>query len=181
MPSLITHAVAAAALGQAAPPETRRDRRFWVAAIACSCLPDIDVLGFAFGVPYDSLWGHRGMTHSLAFAVASGVAAAALLRGRRGFDARLAALLSLIAASHGFLDAFTDGGLGIAFFAPFSGARYFFAWRPIRVSPIGLAPFLSRRGLSVLLSEALWVWPPALALGAALKAFSDARARPKPG
>ncbi len=39
--------------------------------------------------------------------------------------------------SHGILDALTDGGLGVAFFAPFVNTRYFFPWTPIKVSPIG--------------------------------------------
>jgi inner membrane protein len=63
-------------------------------------------------------------------------------------------------ASHGVLDAFTDGGLGVAFFAPFDGTRYFFPVRPIRVSPIGVARFFSRTGMEVLSSEMIWVWIP---------------------
>jgi inner membrane protein len=61
------------------------------------------------------------------------------------------------------LDSLTDGGLGVAAFAPFDDARYFAPWRPIRVSPIGAA-FFSARGLAVLASEVVWVWLPALAL-----------------
>jgi inner membrane protein len=64
-----------------------------------------------------------------------------------------------VTASHGVLDAMTDGGLGIAFFAPFDNTRYFFPFRPIKVSPIGLA-FLSARGLDVVWSELLWVCIP---------------------
>ena len=55
----------------------------------------------------------------------------------------------------------TDGGLGIAFLAPFDNSRYFFPWRPVMVSPIGVAPFFSRYGLNVLLSEFVWIWLPA--------------------
>jgi inner membrane protein len=55
----------------------------------------------------------------------------------------------LITASHGILDAFTNGGLGIALFSPFDNSRYFFPFRPIQVSPIG-AGFFSMRGLRVL-------------------------------
>jgi len=62
--------------------------------------------------------------------------------------------------SHGLLDAFTDGGLGIAFFAPFDPTRYFFSWRPIAVSPIGISQFFSLWGLSVLLTEAIWIGLP---------------------
>jgi inner membrane protein len=69
-----------------------------------------------------------------------------------------------VTASHGALDALTNGGLGVAFFAPFSNARYFFPWRPVEVSPIGVAPFFSEWGVRVLESELVWLWLPAAAL-----------------
>jgi inner membrane protein len=65
-----------------------------------------------------------------------------------------------VMASHGILDALTRGGEGVAFFAPFDDTRYFFPWRPVRVSPIGL-DFFGRAGLGVLASELLWLWLPA--------------------
>ena len=46
-----------------------------------------------------------------------------------------------------------------AFFGPFDARRYFFPWRPIQVSPIGLAVF-SRWGFRALVSEVVWVWLP---------------------
>jgi inner membrane protein len=74
----------------------------------------------------------------------------------------------LATASHGVLDALTDGGPGIAFVVPFDDTRYFLPWQPIRVSPISLERFLSARGLRVLRSEAIWVWlPSAIVAGAA--------------
>jgi inner membrane protein len=69
--------------------------------------------------------------------------------------------LFLATASHGILDAFTDGGLGVAFFSPFDSTRYFFPFRPIEVSPIG-ARFFSERGLSVFYNELAWVWLPCI-------------------
>jgi inner membrane protein len=51
------------------------------------------------------------------------------------------------------LDAMTNGGLGVAFFAPFDTTRYFFPWRPITVSPIGVGSFFTHRGALVVLSE----------------------------
>jgi inner membrane protein len=72
---------------------------------------------------------------------------------------------ALITASHGLFDAMTDGGLGIAFFSPFDTTRYFLPWRPIRVSPIGPG-FFSDRGMTVLVSEATWLWLPSAALAA---------------
>jgi inner membrane protein len=89
--------------------------------------------------------------------------------------------LFLCTASHGLLDAFTDGGLGVAFFAPFDESRYFFPWRPIEVSPIGLRSFLSGRAFAVLRSELLWVIAPTLLLYIAGR-FTAAREREvKPG
>jgi inner membrane protein len=73
-----------------------------------------------------------------------------------------------VTASHGLLDAMTDGGRGIAFFAPFSPHRYFFPWRPIAVSPIG-AGFFSARGLRVLVSEARWIWVPSAIIAASAR------------
>lgn len=55
-------------------------------------------------------------------------------------------------ASHGLLDAMTDGGLGIALFWPFTPERYFAPWRPLPVAPIG-ARLVSARGLRVMLTE----------------------------
>ncbi len=62
------------------------------------------------------------------------------------------------------LDALTNGGLGVAFCAPFSATRYFFPWQPVEVSPIGIAPFFSQRGLEVIMSELVWLWLPASVL-----------------
>lgn len=55
----------------------------------------------------------------------------------------------------------TNGGLGIAFFAPFDDTRYFFRWRPIEVSPIGIRAFFTGgRSLDVIMSELRWLWVP---------------------
>lgn len=168
MPSLPTHAIVGLALGQAAPAESQCDWKFWVLAIGCSVLPDFDVIGFGFGIPYGDLWGHRGMTHSLLFAALLGVAAGAILGGGKAQVFRNSSLLFLVAASHGLLDAMTNGGLGIAFFSPFDTTRYFFHWRPIQVSPIGIGGFFSARGASILFSETIYVWMPAAIVGLAL-------------
>jgi inner membrane protein len=70
--------------------------------------------------------------------------------------------LFLATASHGVLDAITNGGLGVAFFSPFDNTRYFLPWRPVRVSPIAVYRFFSARGYAVLQSELLWIWLPAI-------------------
>ena len=80
----------------------------------------------------------------------------------------------LLAASHGILDAFTNGGLGIALLSPFDPTRYFFAWTPIEVSPIGVKAFFSKWGLAVMKSELQWIWLPSfmmVVLSAVIRRF----------
>lgn len=138
--------------------------RFWILSILCAMLPDIDVVGFAFGIRYGDMLGHRGLTHSLAFALLAGFVGASITL-REALQQRKKWLVFvlyffIVTASHGMLDAMTNGGLGIAFLAPFSNARYFFPWRPIEVSPLGLDAFFSARGIVVLWSEIKWIWIP---------------------
>ncbi len=172
MATILSHAVAACALGQGQPAAYRRDWRFWYMTSLCAMLPDIDVVSFKFGVPYESMWGHRGITHSLFFAAFVGCLAAARFKPDWRRDGwRLALFFFVATASHGVLDAFTNGGRGVAFFAPFDRTRYFFPWTPIQVSPIGARFFLSGRGLEVLASELRWIWLPALVLSALIRYF----------
>ena len=87
----------------------------------------------------------------------------------------LLAYLFLPTASHGVLDAMTNGGLGVAFISPFDNRRYFLPWRPIVVSPISITRFFSGRGYAVLQSELLWIWVPTILFGAAVLAFKRMR------
>ncbi len=164
MPSAFSHAVASIALGRA---YTSRPLplRFWVLSSICAVAPDIDVLANRFGFDHTSMLGHRGLTHSLFFAVAlSGLVV--LLAFRKPVDGmmnRLALFAFFFAAtaSHSVLDAMVDGTLGVAFFAPFSPARFFLPWRPIVSSPIGFA-FFSSAGATTIFNEFIWVWIPSL-------------------
>ena len=128
--------------------------------------PDLDVLAFTLGVPYEHALGHRGLWHSLPFAaaVAAFLAWAAFRHAEPGWP-RAWLYLFLCIGSHGLLDAATNGGLGVALLAPFDGTRFFLPFRPIEVSPLGVSAFFSARGLSILESELRWVWLPAVALG----------------
>lgn len=159
MASIFTHPVPALALTAGLgtdiiPP------RLAVAAVIASVLPDLDVVGFTFGVRYAEALGHRGLSHSLVLALGLGLIGfclAPLLRTRR---LTAFCVLTLMALSHILLDAMTTGGLGVAFFWPFDETRHFLPWRPIVVSPFSPKDFLSARGLRVLLSELRWVWLP---------------------
>jgi inner membrane protein len=160
MPTIFTHAIVATAAGQW---WRRMPASFWWWTVICAVLPDIDVISFSFGIRYEDMFGHRGFTHSLFFAAVIGLIAAYQVssnpESRTPNPGRLFLWFAAVTASHGVLDAMTNGGRGIAFFAPFSNHRYFFPWRPIQVSPIG-AGFFSPRGLRVLASEAVWIWVP---------------------
>jgi inner membrane protein len=142
-----------------------------VAAVASAVLPDLDVIGYRLGVPYESMLGHRGLTHSIPFAAvwALGLAILLLRAGTPGVSGvRLWTVLFLATASHGVLDALTDGGGGVAFFAPFTADRFFLPWHPLPVSPLSIRRFFSLRGLLILRSEVLWVWLPAAATAGAV-------------
>lgn len=134
-------------------------RRAVIAAVIGSMLPDADAIGYALGIPYGSLFGHRGFTHSIVFALLYATLATLILRVRT----TSLAFLFLCTLSHPVLDAMTNGGRGVAFFSPFSNHRYFFPWRPIQVSPIS-THFFNERGLRVIASEVVWVWIPCAAL-----------------
>jgi inner membrane protein len=70
----------------------------------------------------------------------------------------------IVTLSHPLLDACTTGGLGVAFFSPFSNQSFFFPYHPIKVSPIEVNSFFSDWGLKVLLSEFIWIGLPTMAV-----------------
>lgn len=159
MPSVFTHAVVGLGLSEIFMGRSQT-LLFRGLSMALAAAPDLDVLAFPLGIPYGAFFGHRGFFHSLFCALLVGLAVALL--SCRTFALpwwQLWGYFFLVIASHGILDAFTNGGMGIALLSPMDNQRYFFPWQPIQVSPIGLA-FFSRWGLRVLASELLWVWLP---------------------
>ena len=138
----------------------------------CAALPDIDVIGFGYGVGYGDLWGHRGLTHSLVFALLLSTVIVALCyrRESKAVMAGMTLYFFLATVSHAVLDALTDGGLGVAFFSPFDTTRYFLPVRPVAVSPIGIREFFNEEAVHVLQSELMWIWLPTAALFILLRA-----------
>jgi inner membrane protein len=126
--------------------------------IVCSCLPDLDVVGFKFGVPYQAPFGHRGAAHSLAFAATCGLLLGLIARAMDFPAVSLGMAGGVVMASHGLLDTLTDGGLGVALLWPFSNTRYFAPWRPIPVAPIGSRLF-EARGIHLMLHECVLFLP----------------------
>ena len=165
MASAFAHAVVAFALGKSFP-KTYASVKFWLLGSFCAILPDLDVLAFKFGIPYEHLFGHRGITHSIAFSLFLGLVVTRIfyhntpLLSLKGMGLMFCFFLCTV--SHALLDAMTSGGLGVAFYAPFDNTRYFFPWRPIQVSPIGVESFFSEWGLCVVKSELIWVGIPGL-------------------
>src|SRR5690349_10672708 len=78
---------------------------------ALSLLPDIDVVGFGFGVRYADPWGHRGATHSLCFALLVALALGAVAPLFRAERRRTFGFAALVLISHPVLDTMTTGGL----------------------------------------------------------------------
>jgi inner membrane protein len=154
-------------------------RRLALLAAGCAVLPDADAVGFLLRIPYGSLLGHRGLSHSLAFALLTGLIVTALayrdLRPRTAAFRGRALFFAAVTASHGVLDALTSGGLGVAFFSPAVLTRYFFPWRPIAVSPVNPGQFFGRAALRILETELRWAWLPAIAL--VLTSFAVRRLR----
>ena len=142
--------------------------RLLITASIASIIPDLDVIAFRFGIPYGDPFGHRGFSHSLSFAALVGLIGLCFKNYFKGSIGIIFIMLFIGSASHGILDALTDGGQGVAFFWPFTNERYFFPVRPVEVSQIGLRNFLTPRGMTVLWSEFILIWIPAFLVLAAI-------------
>ena len=167
MAAILSHAVAGAGIAAGLRPRARLPARYWLFAIFCAVIPDFDILLVWMGTNYRGMWGHRGFTHSIAFA-----AALAALLAYETFPAvpwkplrfRLWLSFFLVGLSHGILDALMDVGKGVAFLAPFSARRFHFPIRPIQGSPPGNSILLREGGVKISGSELAWIWVPSILL-----------------
>ena len=157
--------VAGAAVATTARLRPHTQRRFWVFAAVCAAVPDIDILWSPYGIATDNMWGHRGITHSLPFAICFAALVARYgFAGTywKGFRLQFWLGLSLAGMTHGLLDALTQFAGWVALFAPFTAQRYF-----IPFSPVGWygPPFTvnDAGGLArMMAAEVVDVWIPAL-------------------
>jgi inner membrane protein len=154
MTTIYTHAVVGLGLARVFTAR-RMPWPYWVLTAFLPIIPDFDSFSTA---TYGTALGHRGITHSLPFALWVGcfVASVTFRRLRVSFW-WLAGLFFIIIASHGLLDALTRGGMPIPFFWPLP-ERYG-NWGPIPVSDLSFElpdPGRSR----ALQSELIWVWLP---------------------
>ena len=148
MASVFGHAIIGYTITKAA--SIKNYKWLLLLAILSSVFPDLDVLTFNFGIPYSHPFGHRGFTHSIVFAIIWAV----LLMFFFGKQNRVLWFVVIFFSTvfHGILDAMTTGGKGIGFFIPFNNERFFFPFRPIQVSPLGIEKFFSEWGIQVILS-----------------------------
>jgi inner membrane protein len=156
MASIFGHAVVGFTLSKII--SNNNSKLLFILAIASTIISDIDVLAFNFGIPYEAPFGHRGFTHSILFAALWATLLMFIFGKLNKKTWWIVIFLSTI--SHGVLDAMTSGGKGVGFFIPFYNERYFFSFREIVVSPIGIERFFSERGVKVLFSELKYVFLP---------------------
>jgi inner membrane protein len=103
MPSIVSHPAVPLALVALLPHELRSPSVI-ILGVACSVVPDLDVVRFRLGVPYGHLLGHRGLSHSIAFAVCLSACLAWLLPiEAQASRLLLFGFLCLSTLSHGFL------------------------------------------------------------------------------
>jgi inner membrane protein len=167
MPTIISHAIVPIAIGLGMGKDVI-STRLLCAGILASILPDFDVVSFRMGIDYAHEFGHRGASHSLVFALGMAMLALIFYRQLRASPMVAFFFIFVATASHGLLDMLTNGGLGVSLFWPYHEARLFFPVQVIEVSPLSLRRLLSARGMSVILSELIWVWFPSFLLGAFL-------------
>lgn len=158
MASLFGHGILAFTISKVI--DQKDFKRLTLLAIVSSILPDLDVLAFNFGIPYEHMFGHRGFSHSIVFALLWSVLLTIVFSKTRKII--FCSVLFLATISHGILDAMTSGGKGVGFLIPFTDERYFFSFRNIKVSPIGIEKFFSERGIQVLISEFKYIVIPCL-------------------
>lgn len=139
MPSSVSHAMVAVALGSMIAPR-RLFRPFLVFGAAAAVLPDVDAIGRPFygaAGDIDALGGHRGFTHSVVFAAVMGVvafSAARLNDSWRGHHVRFGLFVAAATCLHGVLDLFTSIGATtspVQFWSPFSTRVYVLSEHPI--------------------------------------------------
>ena len=93
--------------------------------------PDLDLVSSLLGVDSSSPLAHRGLTHSVTFALLTGVLAGGLLPGSTLRRCLTGGFVFAALMSHGLLDTMSFRGGGPMLLWPLSNAAYELAWRPI--------------------------------------------------
>lgn len=163
MASVFGHVVSAIGIGSVFPRKEMTAKVFLIGAISAS-MPDLDVISWYLDVYGMDMLEHRGLTHSLPFALLWSVLLVFGFHKQSEVKTKLWFYYFLCTASHGLIDGCTTGGDGIAYFAPFSSFRTHLPFEVIQVSPLGVKRFFSEWGLKVIKSELIWIGIPSLCL-----------------
>ena len=169
MASLLAHAaLPLVVLGAARPSaaeESGHGKRLAIAAVVCSCLPDLDMLGVIFEVRPTDPTGHRGVAHALVMAALVALFVAIVGFHKLGLWGarwrRVAWFLFAVTASHGLIDAMTTGEAGVALFSPFDRDRVSLPFELLPSCPVGLKEWLGFWGLLTVANEIFYLLIPA--------------------
>lgn len=162
----IGHLAAAAAVG-ALQSRLTRVRPSWAILGACALAvaPDLDLVTDHLGAPEGHFLAHRGMTHSLLFAVALALIVGLALRRR--YPAARAGLFAFLAlASHGLLDTLSRVGDGPRLLWPWLDRGLQSPWQPVPGVPTAL-DYFSIHAIPTFLVEAV-VFSPLIILAVLL-------------
>lgn len=172
MPSAVTHIFVGLVSGEALSGRGM-PWRFWALTAACAVLPDFDFIFYLAGAPEGHILGHRGFTHSICFALITGLAVMLIFYRQEKFLSKkwwgFFLYYFFITSSNGLLDMLSLGHLGVAIFFPFDLGRYFLPWRFLHLSPVDEMLLFRGQGLIGLLSEMHYIWLPALVVALAIK------------
>jgi inner membrane protein len=155
MPTIFTHPLVPVAITVSLGNRIIPPRLLW-AGMILSILPDLDVILLQMGVSWYSVYGHRGFTHSIGFALICGLLLAMYFRQRSPQALIFGAAVVL---SHALLDAITWGGQGVALYWPINNDRFLFSYHPLPASPLDLLHFIRWSGF-ILRAEFRIVWMP---------------------
>jgi inner membrane protein len=154
MPLSTTHALVPVAAAIAVSRPLAHWRLVAFAAVAAMA-PDLDAIANPmFGLQADSIYSHRGFTHSLFIAMGAGILAAIIHRRLRVRPLTAAAVVGGAMASHGLLDMMSDTGLPVAILWPLSATRLYAHWRPIHGGELELSRWATQ--LPPRLETELW-------------------------
>jgi inner membrane protein len=120
--------------------------------------PDLDLASLLFGVAPNTPLYHRGLTHSVTFAVLAGILAGGAMRGAPPRRYLTGFFVFAAIASHGILDTMSGLGGGPMLLWPFTQALYEFPWRPIP-GVLVAREYLTLRAIPTLVTETLLFLP----------------------
>ena len=128
----VGHLAVGAAIGAVYSQQVGARPRVAILAFAALALaPDLDLVSGYLGAFPNTPVAHRGITHSVFFALVVALAAGSLFRGTSRSRLLTGIWVFAALASHGLLDTMSRLGSGPMLFWPLTQAQYEFPWRPI--------------------------------------------------